>query len=341
MYNLELFSSVYNGDYLFTAAAIRNAYKFAYDSCLYVPRGVATAELRALKKREVLLGVRQPSISDVVNDINNVKTSSVVVYLDGTVRKQRGSSSSASGGVGCLKGSKMQEDVVERIAESVESTVKSILPRLCETIGIPNVIANAMTATKKIRVLDVIRTVDNVLFQHSDWEERINRAVEEELGELLKRCYDADSAVETVRRCYFAPMESTRGDYYREDRHFTYDPALRIQVVVDGNIFLHHCKYALTDHHLTQFRQRIREVRSIADEETRASEWKKLNVEIARRYVQIYRGDLVSDFVEEYRGDDGLPDSETTSGELGPNERCVRYDAFFATVFHCITKTVK
>ncbi|KAG0438350.1 hypothetical protein HPB47_016324 [Ixodes persulcatus] len=179
-----------------------------------------------------------------------------------------------------------------------------------------------------------------------------NRAVEEELGELLKRCYDADSAVETVRRCYFAPMESTRGDYYREDRHFTYDPALRIQVVVDGNIFLHHCKYALTDHHLTQFRQRIREVRSIADEETRASEWKKLNVEIARRYVQIYRGDLVSDFVEEYRGDDGLPDSETTSGgkrargedeceELGPNERCVRYDAFFATVFHCITKTVK
>lgn len=176
MYNLELFSSAYNGDYLFTAAAIRNAYKFAYDSCLYVPRGVATAELRSLKKREVLLGVRQPTISDVVNDINNVKTSSVMVYLDGTVRKKRGGGI-ASGGVGCLKASGLQEDVVEKIVESVESTVKTILPRLCETIGIPSVIANAMTATKKIRLLDVLRTVDNVLFQHSDWEERINRGL--------------------------------------------------------------------------------------------------------------------------------------------------------------------
>ncbi|KAM7290807.1 hypothetical protein ISCGN_027396 [Ixodes scapularis] len=175
MYNLELFSSAYNEDYLFTAAAIRNAYKFAYDSCLYVPCGVATAELRSLKKREVLLGVRQPTISNVVNDINNVKTSSVMVYLDGTVRKRGGGI--ASGGVGCLKASGLQEDVVEKIAESVESTVKTILPRLCEMIGIPSVIANAMTATKKIRLLDVLRTVDNVLFQHSDWEERINRGL--------------------------------------------------------------------------------------------------------------------------------------------------------------------
>ncbi|KAG0439609.1 hypothetical protein HPB47_016584 [Ixodes persulcatus] len=137
------------------------------------------------------------------------------------------------------------------------------------------------------------------------------------------------------------------------DRPFTYDPALRVQVVVDGNIFLHHCRYALTDRHLTQFRTKIREVRAIADEETRKKAWKDLNAEIAERYVQIYKGDMVTDFVEDYHGGDDYgrdldPGCENRDeGECEQhdasraNERCIRYDAFFATVFNCISRTVK
>ncbi|CAN7995804.1 unnamed protein product, partial [Ixodes hexagonus] len=166
MYNFEMLSSAYDGDYLFTAAVLRNTYKFAYDNCLYVPRGVPSAEIAAISKREVLLGVRNATVADVVSDVNNIEIE------DRRHRKV------TSGGVGCLNsGGRPRENVATKISQSVESVVKTMLPRVCESIGMPSVIVNALVSTSRLQLLDLVRMIDSVLFQHSDWEERIERGL--------------------------------------------------------------------------------------------------------------------------------------------------------------------
>lgn len=167
MYNFEMLSSAYDGDYLFTAAVLRNAYKFAYDNCLYVPRGVPSAEIAAVPKREVLLSVRNATVGDVVVDVNNI---------DKEETKRR---TSSSGGVGCLvlATGRPQENVTTKIAQSVEATVKSMIPRMAESIGVPSAIVNALVSTSQVQLLDIVRMIDNVLFQHSNWEQRIERGL--------------------------------------------------------------------------------------------------------------------------------------------------------------------
>lgn len=180
-----------------------------------------------------------------------------------------------------------------------------------------------------------------------------NRAVEEELAPLLESQLqlldDPGSNVETatnlVLRTYFSPTPSARHfDYESVTSSFVIGESARIQVVVDGNIFLHHCKHSLTDHHLKTFADKIDAARAIADREERERAWEALNLEIIKHYVRETNGDLVGDYVEDYIEDDAfvLRDLDWDKEyEARPGERCIRYDAFFTTVFHCISRTVK
>lgn len=142
-----------------------------------------------------------------------------------------------------------------------------------------------------------------------------NRAVEEELAPLLESQLqlldDPGSNVETatnlVLRTYFSPTPSARHfDYESVTSSFVIGESARIQVVVDGNIFLHHCKHSLTDHHLKTFADKIDAARAIADREERERAWEALNLEIIKHYVRETNGDLVGDYVEDYSEDDAF-----------------------------------
>lgn len=148
MYNFQLLSASYNDDYLFTAAVLRNAYKFAYTSCLYVPRSITSVELRSLHKREVLFGVRSATVSDVIQDVNNLP--------EELARKRENS-------------------LPTKIRNSIECAVKATIPHMCESINIPSVITNALVSACNTPLLQIIREINVAFFQHRDWEERINR----------------------------------------------------------------------------------------------------------------------------------------------------------------------